>query len=100
MRFDTRHHRLNYFLGAPFVEVFFGFLALKQQYHSPIDLVGCQQISDLVPFATIHRHVLVSSPVSPEKPMILGGFVAHSLGTHGISVSKFLSVIPVSRSVP
>jgi hypothetical protein len=33
MRLDTRHHRLNYLLGASLVEIFFGFLALKQQYH-------------------------------------------------------------------
>jgi hypothetical protein len=61
---DTRHSRLNYLLGASLVEVFFGFLALKQQYHGPVDLIEGKKISDLVGFPTIHRHVLLSSSVS------------------------------------
>jgi hypothetical protein len=61
MRLDTRHNRLNYLLGASFVEVLSGFLALKQQYHGPVDFFGREQISDLLRFPTIPRHVLVSS---------------------------------------
>jgi hypothetical protein len=100
MRLNTRHHRMNYFRGASLVEILFGFLALKQQYHDPVDLGTCEQISDLVRFPTVPRHILVSSPFCLKKPAILGGFVAHSPRTNGIAVSKLLSVIPAPQGNP
>jgi hypothetical protein len=34
------HDRLNYFLGGSLVKPFSGILALKQQYHGSVDLLG------------------------------------------------------------
>jgi hypothetical protein len=72
MRIATGHDRLNYFLGGSLAKPFSGILALNQQYHSSVDLPGRDQISERLPFFTIHRHVLVSSPVLFSKTSLIG----------------------------